>query len=274
MAVETGNSAEKTGRTLYTGLVNVQVVAINPTKAEMEKLGYQPQKDPVYTVEIGTDEKKQYTKIALYVTGEGSYKDNEGVVKKGNVKSKIEYLISARQRVSQNGNIQFIDKFGNSAYGSTKGTENMGWFWGKDGKDLVTNNKIREAYEGEADLIAAIKAWMAVDFGRECTIDNWTNLVNGNLNELTSLMKAQPNNKLKVLAITSTDEKYQNIYNRMFGFENDIDTKKWVKHFNSNTGSTANYQNDFTFKPFIAKADAPDAPDNGANDAFKDELEF
>ena len=37
---------------LYTGLHNMKVVAINPTKDKLEEMGYKPQNDPVYlTVE-------------------------------------------------------------------------------------------------------------------------------------------------------------------------------------------------------------------------------
>jgi hypothetical protein len=41
---------------LYTGLGNMKVVAVNPSKDSLEQMGYKPQNDPVY---LTKDEKSQ-----------------------------------------------------------------------------------------------------------------------------------------------------------------------------------------------------------------------
>ena len=105
MGITGHNSNEKiVGETvLYTGITNVKVVAINPTKEEKEALGLSSQTDPTYisTMEDGTKK----VRIDFYV---------EDAVK--NMRSKIAFFLEDKSRTSRDGGkTEWINNFGRSA---------------------------------------------------------------------------------------------------------------------------------------------------------------
>jgi hypothetical protein len=69
MAFNPNKSDEKVFREikLYTGLHNMKVVAINPTKAQLEEMGYKPQNDPVY---LTVEEEVKKLRLDFHLHGE------------------------------------------------------------------------------------------------------------------------------------------------------------------------------------------------------------
>ena len=51
MAIAKGNETKEVSFKRYTGIGNVNVLAINPTKAELAKLGREVEEEPVYVTE-------------------------------------------------------------------------------------------------------------------------------------------------------------------------------------------------------------------------------
>ena len=85
----------------YIGVGNFKVVGINCTLDELEKLGFNYQKEPQYKVEIGG---KPFSKVVFYVRNE-----------KLDIQNKVEFLISNEEVVFATGNKKFVNDLAQSS---------------------------------------------------------------------------------------------------------------------------------------------------------------
>ena len=94
MAIKSNASTQEvvgSGMKLYSGLTNVNVIAVNPTMAELHALDLNVKSEPNYQVSFSDQE---YNKVVFWLGNEDT-------------KVKLEVLVQPKARVSQNGKNQY-----------------------------------------------------------------------------------------------------------------------------------------------------------------------
>jgi len=192
MAIQSNASTEEVsggGREFYSGLTNVNVVAVNPTMAELHALDVNVKQEPAYS---GTSNDQDWNKVTFWLANE------EG-------KFKLDLFLKNNHKQSQTGKSLWLNNVGQSTWSADAPTYD---WWKKDGE--------RKAYDGERELIEFTKAWANVAAGANVYYDTIEAIVNGNIAEIKTLCAALKNNQLRVL-IGVKDDKYQGIYTGYFG---------------------------------------------------------
>jgi hypothetical protein len=196
--VEVGEGMQ---RKLYAGAENFKVVAVNPTKAELEALyGREINFDPEY---IGTtkvsdsDGEREVTQIRL-----DFYLSNE----EDTVTTKLQFYVGDTHHKSQTGKYKVINSFGRDtwldqdAIKSKQVPDNMSWY-SADG--------VKVAKRGEVELISFLVNLLNLPFNLDKVSDvseayakidkdEWVKIFNGDVSLLRSVV-GSTNNKVGVL---------------------------------------------------------------------------
>lgn len=244
MAFSKGNvSSEGNSVKRYVGVGSVFVLAVNPNKAELEKLyNTQIENDPEYLgeVEVGEDKHKvQNARLDFIVKTDAE--------KCGGIEftTKVAFFIRKEYRYNRDQTkVQVIDKYGRTAWVTVEQAKNHEIPVYKNGPANIDKD-YRPAYVGEEDLTNFIKAylnipnvmkyvnntWVMVDKPEDCEarLENIAEYFKGNFKELRDVIALQPNNKVKVLfGVRTTDDnkQYQAVYNQMFLKNNITDYSK------------------------------------------------
>lgn len=237
MAVNQNASTTKVvkERKLYTGLANMQVVAVNPTKAEMEKMGMSPKNDPVYTKE---EDGVTKTRLDIYLSRE----ESEAAPA---IKAKMALWLEDKLRVSGAGNNEYLNKFGQSAWAKPGEEPEYDWFK-KEG--------LRQAFDGEERVIDFLKNWANVESEGECTLETIEKIVKGDVTELNDLARLLKDNYVRVLlgVQTSGSNQYQAVYTKMFDRPYNTKTARWIAKLNDQYGEfkNADWQGDLMLKEY------------------------
>ena len=137
MAIQSNASTEEVvgGIKLYSGLTNVNIIAVNPTMEELHALDIKVKTEPIYIVNIVD---KEYNKITFWVKNEdGNYR--------------FDVLMQDAPRVSQTGKHQWMNNIGQSTWSEEEPTYD---WWKSEGES--------KAYVGEETLVNFVKAWANV----------------------------------------------------------------------------------------------------------------
>lgn len=258
MAFNANTSDKKVvGGGLYTGVANAKIQMINPTKAELEAKGLNPQSDPIYLTTDNNGISKVL--INLYM-----------IIESAKIYPKRAFWIENKVRKNkENTKTEWINKFGNTAWSDSETTPpNYTWF---------KTDGARPALIGEGKLTKFIKAWANVDLVSQATLDNPTALAKGDISEIKALFAIIPNNEVQVLlGVRATDKgNYQDVYDGHFDRANNKDYSKWKKELEKDGNEyKSDYQGDLNFKPFtgssIVAQDAPTDLNVPANSIFTD----
>lgn len=222
---------------LYTGLKNMKVIAINPSKKEMEDLGYRPKNDPVYLTDGDTPEHK---KLRLDFFLEGKVEEGSAQT----IRTKIAFFLENKHFTNKDGNKgEWINAEGRSAWGSVDAAPSQfTWF------DPAT---ARKSMIGESDLHKFLVNWLNIKPGDEAKLDNFNALFTGNYAELRQILAANPTNEIKVL-LTVRDGKYQSAYTRYFDRATNKRTTYWESHIRKQSEDgyppKEDFSNSFTFQ--------------------------
>lgn len=233
---------------VYTGLADVKVIAVNPTKDELNALGVNIQSEPNYVDK--SEEGNDKCRIDFWLHEE-----------KLNIKTKVSFFIENKLNVvSQAGNMQFINDLGQSA-------------WGKSIEEVKTDERytkwlkhinLRPAIPGEVNLIEFIKAWLSIGRDAVAKIDNVVSLAKGDMSELKPLVKQYSDRKVQVLL--GTREGYQAVFSRYFSRAGNRKLEYWIKNLD---GSQFNYQNSFQLQELsiqgVEGATSTDEPESTNN---------
>ncbi len=263
MAVQGNNSAVEVsgGYTLYTGLANLKVLAINPNKEELEAMGYKPKDEPVYTNIVfkqkdseGNETEQHRNKVVFYLGND-------------NLKVKYEILVAPEFDIAGTGSQRIINKFGQYTYSKTgiEGIINnpkMSWF---------EATSARQAHIGECQLIDFIKEWLNVAGDKECSLDTINDIcTNANVQELKNLKNIPDfaNNEATLLLGVKEVEKegkksyYQTVYTKCVSrptFKNSA--AKFVKALGEQYGEFKDdYQGSLNFQEYKVNV-STDTPD-------------
>jgi hypothetical protein len=225
-ANESSTAVVKEGK-LFTGLTGLKVVAINPTKAQLEGLGYKPQDEPNYlTVENDVNK----ARIDFHLQG--------NAVEEGEkMRAKIAFFIENQDRINKDGDRgEWINDLGRTAWGSPQAAPaEFKWF------DAST---ARACKVGEGDLHQFLINWLNISPNDEAKMENFEALFDGNYSELNGMIQANPNNEIRVL-LTVRDGKYQSVYNRLFDRITNKRTSYWESHIKKQTAQGYPPKDDF-----------------------------
>lgn len=193
----------------YIGVGNFKVVGINCTLEELEKLGFNYQKEPQYKVEISG---KPFSKVVFYVRNE-----------KFDIQNKIDFLISNEEVVFPKGTRKYVNDLAQSSVAES--LEAALARTNDKGVAFFKNINARAAKTGEVELLEFLVAWFNIknfvskkeaDAGvKPDTVEiNFTALVNGDVSELRKYHAMAKDNEVKLLL--HEDKGYVNVYNKYF----------------------------------------------------------
>ena len=255
MAIKSNASTEEVmgGMRTFSGLTNVNVVAVNPTMAELHEMDIKVKQEPNYTVEFSGE---AYNKIVFWLNNsDGNFR--------------LEILMQNKPKVSQTGKHQWMNAIGQSTWSEDSPTYE---WWKTEGQ--------RKAYTGEETLINFVKAWANVASGDEVTFDTMPAIANGDVAEIKSLVDALKGNQVRVL-IGVKDSKYQQVYTKYFGRIKPQRDDLFIKALNDDYGTfNADFNADLNWGPHVATAKLvtpdtiaeeddwtmPDTPQNGVKE--------
>ena len=211
MAIQSNASTEEVvgGIKTYSGLTNVNVIAINPTMAELHAIDIKVKSEPNYNITMGEED---YFKLTFWLNNtEGNFK--------------LEILMQNKPKVSQTGKHQWINNIGQSTWSNESPTYD---WWKPEGS--------RHAFGGEETLINFVKAWANVASGDEVAFDTIDKIVNGDIGEIKALIDVLTANEVRVL-IGVKDDKYQQVYTKYFGRVKPQRDDFFIKALNDDYGS-------------------------------------
>ena len=202
MAFEAQSSTTKTGNgfSLKTGLLDVRVIAINPTLKQLNELGINVQNEPRYVLDKkdGVDN----VKIDFWLRND-----------EHDFTTKLTLFLDSETRKSQAGKLQYINKFGTTAWlmSADERPDNLSWYQ-FDG--------IRECYKGEEELHNFLRAWVNPSKESACSLEKTADLFKGNFKELQDLQSVISENTVRVLLGVRRDEEkdksFQAVYTKYF----------------------------------------------------------
>lgn len=210
----------------YIGVAPVFVLAINPNKAELEKLyGRELENEPEYQGVVKDTDVKQVRLDFIIKTDESKC----GV----ELLTKMAFFVQNQYFYNKDKTkVQVIDKYGNTAWVTIEQAKNQEIPMYANGPANLDKD-YRLAYRGEAELTDFIKNYLNIPNVRDYKNGSWVmkanpedsearlegiaNYFKNDFSELKTILALQPNNKAKVMfGVRSNDGKeYQTVYNQM-----------------------------------------------------------
>lgn len=228
MAIKSNSSEEKVaggGITLYSGISNFNVVAINPSLEELHAMDIKVKQEPNYYVEFNGEE---YFKLTFWI-------------RNADLTTRMEILMQNKERVSQSGKNQWMNSTGQSTWADGIPT----YEWWKN------PSSSRKAFTGEETLINFLKAWANVAHGDEVTLDTMAKIVKGDITELKAIVTVLADNQARLL-VGVKDGKYQAVYLKMFGRVKPQRDDFFIKSLNDDYGTfNAEFTPDLSWGEFV-----------------------
>lgn len=268
----------------YVGVAPVFVLAVNPSKEQLEKL-YNTKIDnaPEYIneVEIGEDKHKVLNVRLDFIVKTDPERCN-GI----EFTTKVPFYLRKEYKYNRDQTkVQVIDKYGRTAWVTIEQAKNHEIPVYSNGPANLDKD-YRPAHYGEEELTNFLKAylnipsvmnyvnekWVMVDHPEDCEarLESINNYFKGDFSELRNAVAMQPTNKVKVLfGVKTTDDnkQYQAVYNQMFLRNNTNDYSKLDKNLQERKAAGAYPTTEFTvcnLKEYMVEAtnfnDTPFAP--------------
>jgi hypothetical protein len=247
-----GERVEVQERKLYTGLADLSVVSVNPTKEELMTL---------LDTENISDAMVEYDNTKEGLTGLriDFWMKNEEF----SILTKASFFIADEVRTSQTGKTQFINDIGQTSWAMDSATavSNLAKY-----KGLFRGTGVREAMNGEERLYEFLVNWSGVDQradDSEVSLDSaWDVLCSGDVSELDRYVKAFAGDKVRAL-LTVRNEQYQGVYDRVFSKANSTYKKRYEKTL-ADDQRTIEFGGSFLLKEFVP-GQAPAATESTAS---------
>ena len=270
-------------RILFTGVVPLKIIAVNPTKKKLEEIyGREIEKEPEY---ISADEngvkKVRLDFIAKTVPNEKLGIDIEEIVK-------VTYFLEDKPKISSNGKLQVINVYGETQW-ATKDELKANKL--ADNLSFYPTKGMRPAYTGEEDLTNFVRtlleipkrqAWNTSIGGfadikdislAEGILDNVKKYFDGDISEILSAVSSFPNNKVKLPAgvKTTEDNKQYQSFATKCPIRNSVNKYDYHQKKVKETVDAGGYQNidfgpdDFKFRLY---RNVPESFNNTNTDPF------
>lgn len=238
MAIAKGQqSFESAPRTLYTGIGAVKVLAVNPTKAELEKIyGHEMEKEPEYLSEtevaLPDGTKKKYPSVRITFVCQTSPDKNNGI---DTIVHHTIFLQKRYRKGTQSQKCQIIDSYGRTAWATADEIKAKQIPQYSTGPASVAAD-YRPAYYGEEALTLFIKNLLNIPNVQSYVNGSWVdnpkvnkedclvrldeidNYFQGNFKELKEVISYQPDNHIKIcFGVRTTDDgrTFQTTYDGM-----------------------------------------------------------
>ena len=157
MAVKVGKESVEGSFKMYKGMAAFNIVAVNPTKAELEALtGREIENDPEYVGK--TDEGKEQVRVVFYAKTAPDAKLNNGI----ELLIPISFMLTKDYKVGQNsGKYQIIDKFGRTAWATKEEVQSKSIPQYSSGPANISAD-YRLAWQGEEFLVDFLIQWLNI----------------------------------------------------------------------------------------------------------------
>lgn len=229
MAFAKGQESKEAIIRRYIGVAPVHILAVNPSKAELEKIyGTQMDKEPEY-VGKATINGVEYPQVRVDFLVKTNPEKTEGI----ELISKVSFFLAKTPWISTSGEkVQMINKFGETFWITKEEAE----------KGEVTTSKIiyspegmRMTYRGEADLTDFLKNFLVISSPRyldrntgewkpiknpaeaEAQLGKVADYFRGDVSEIREIVSSQPTNQVKLcFGVRTTDDNrlYQDVFVR------------------------------------------------------------
>ena len=211
MAIAKGNETKEVSFKRYTGIGNVNVLAINPTKAELAKLGREVEEEPVYVTE---KDGVKSIRLSLYVKP----------IEIDEILTMSFFIRNQRFASKDKGTFQVIDSYGRTAWVTDEQLKNHDIPVYSNGNAASIANNYRPAFSGEDNFTQFVKTYLGIPnltayidgqwvpnpkvTPADCEvrfdhIDRW---FNNDIKEAKDAFAYQPNNTIQVLFGVRTDD--------------------------------------------------------------------
>lgn len=157
MAVKVGKESVEGSFKMYKGMAAFNIVAVNPTKAELEALtGRELENEPEYVDK--TDEGKEQVRVVFYGKTAPDAKLNNDI----EMLIPISFMLTKDYRVGQtSGKYQVIDKFGRTAWATKEEVQSKAIPQYTSGPANISAD-YRLAWQGEEFLIDFLIQWLNI----------------------------------------------------------------------------------------------------------------
>lgn len=238
MAFASGNkSVDEVEIKRYIGIAPVYVLAVNPNKAELEKLyNTTMDKEPEYLGEVEVDGNKiPNVRIDFIVKTDAPRSNNIDFTSKVSFFIRKEYCYNRDKS-----KVQVIDKYGETAWVTIDQAKNKEIPVYSNGPAKIDKD-YRPCFRGEENLIKFIRTYLGIPrvytYNRddnswsmrsnpsesEGRLDKILDYFNGDFSELKSIIALQKENKIKVMfGVRKTDDgkMYQTVFTEEFASNN------------------------------------------------------
>lgn len=221
-------STESVAVKKYIGIAPMYVLAVNPNKAELEKLyNTELEKEPEYLTKTEIDGKEVENIRIDFIVKSDEEKCGTDFTTKLSFFLRKEYRFNRDQT-----KVQVIDKYGRTAWVTKEQLQTKEIPVYSSGQANLDKD-YRPCFVGEEDLTNFIKTflnipnvmkyvnntWVMVDNPSECEarLDNIEKYFKNDFSELKSIIKLQPKNKVKVMfGVRTADDgkQYQTFYSQ------------------------------------------------------------
>ena len=241
MAISKGNASKEAQEfKRYIGVCPVFVKAVNPNKAEHEKLfNTTLEEAPVYVQDKEDNNGNSYKNVRISLVLQP---DVEKIGFDMPLVTMPLFITNQKQHGANSGKYQVVDKYGRFAWATEEEISAKEIPAYSNGKKADISNDYRIAYVGEEDLTNFIRVFLWIpsitkwDNNEKCMVPNTDvkpeececrldvesieKLFKGDFSEIKEILGFQPNNKIKVCLGVRTDmnsgKLFQSVYTKKF----------------------------------------------------------
>ena len=240
MAISKGNASKEAQEfKRFIGVCPVFVKAVNPNKAEHEKLfNTTLEEAPVYVQDKEDNDGNSYKNVRISVVLQP---DTEKIGFDMPLVTMPLFITNQKQHGTNSGKYQVVDKYGRFAWATEAEISTKEIPTYSNGKKADISNDYRIAYVGEEDLTNFIRAFLCIpsitkwDNNEKCMVPNtdvkpeececrldietFEKFFKGDFSEIKDILGFQPTNKVKVCLGVRTDANgklFQSVYTKKF----------------------------------------------------------
>ena len=226
---------------IVTGVIDFNIVAVNPTLAELNELGVKFKTEPEY-LSANSETNAKKVRIDFWIRPTATAMQDKLM--------KHTFFLEEDYKLSQAGKNQYINNSCQSSWGMTE----------SDLPDWMDKDGVRKAYIGEADFMDFLQKFSGV---KKVVFDNFNALFNGNVSEIRDLIKIKSGNSVQLLAIEKGG--YQSTFTRYCMRGGNTNMTRWQAYLDKNNPNI-NYQNSLSIK--IWQNQAPEIPTSNEDDGL------
>lgn len=240
MAISKGNASKEAQEfKRYIGVCPVFVKAVNPNKAEHEKLfNTTLEEAPVYVQDKEDSDGNSYKNVRISVVLQP---DTEKIGFDMPLVTMPLFITNQKQHGANSGKYQVVDKYGRFAWATEAEISAKEIPTYSNGKKADISNDYRIAYVGEEDLTNFIRVFLCIpsitkwDNNEKCMVPNtdvkpeececrldietFEKFFKGDFSDIKDILGFQPTNKIKVCLGVRTDANgklFQSVYTKKF----------------------------------------------------------